>query len=411
MKILCLSNLYPPCIVGGYEKLCSDVMDKLSCDKKNQITVLTSTYQKNKFESDNSNDRIKIYRKLTLLADDENIYEPIDLTLHERTIVDRNNTKILSDTIIHEKPDLIFVWNLFFLNRCILDELKKYNIRTVFFITDNWLISFLNPQFIEEYFSKLNQGLDLKFEFLTKLKGLFSAKKIELSGEAIFSSKFMKRLYYSAGIRFKKNKIIYNGVKIEKLINTAKKPDREFDPTKVKLLFAGRVVDIKGVHTVINSLANLNQQSQNKYHLTILGDTQDNVYLQKIRKQISDNNLSSLVSFEPPVKEIELFNKFNQYDIYIFPSLYEPFSLTLIYALASGVPVISSDAGGNPELIKHKINGLIFNKFCPSDLSKMIVHLSKNNKLRNNIVKNRLNNIQNFYFDRMCFNISKFLNK
>ena len=47
----------------------------------------------------------------------------------------------------------------------------------------------------------------------------------------------------------------------------------------------------------------------------------------------------------------------NRAELCIFPSLYEPFGLVALEAMASGTPLIVSDTGGLAEIIDHGING------------------------------------------------------
>jgi glycosyltransferase involved in cell wall biosynthesis len=93
----------------------------------------------------------------------------------------------------------------------------------------------------------------------------------------------------------------------------------------------------------------------------------------------SENNLKNLV------KKLDLENRilflgnipylremFNAADCFALSSRKEGFGLAFVEAMASGLPVIGSNVGSIPELIRHEKDGLIFNIKISSDLAKML---------------------------------------
>ena len=80
----------------------------------------------------------------------------------------------------------------------------------------------------------------------------------------------------------------------------------------------------------------------------------------------------------------------NCLDVFIMPSLCETFGFVNTEALASGNPVIGSDAGGVPEIITHEYNGLLYNPRDPETLAKHIRLLAGNDEYRKQLSKNAL---------------------
>jgi spore coat protein SA len=90
---------------------------------------------------------------------------------------------------------------------------------------------------------------------------------------------------------------------------------------KFDILFAGRVVDGKGVHTLVEALPHLARALVGvNVHLTIVGDTQDQAYFTRIRDLIEKYDLSAQIEFCPTVASDALFFLFQDYDAYVFPS-------------------------------------------------------------------------------------------
>ena len=402
MKILAISNLYPPNVVGGYEILCFEVMQALAA-RGHDITVLTSTYGDQ--QADYPGQQIR--RNLTLLATNGNIYQPFTISAEERAAINRQNITLLEQTIAEQKPDLIFVWNLYFYDLSLLEALERTGRRLVYLLTDNWLIALCDGNFLADYFSRevygTTKGIDA---LLRRFKRRFASSMTRLpplSGSAIFASSFMQRLYRVAGVPFSDNVIIHHGVTAPlaapvPFANRAELIDR----SELRLLFAGRVVEIKGVHTAIEALPRIIKALPDlKVRLTIVGDDRDQPYLDQLRDLLKKLKCSEMVTFSRPIPESDLFRLFQEHDIYLFPSLYEPFSLTLIHALQAGIPTVASSVGGNPEIVLHRSTGMLFRKADPDDLARQLLKLVHDKKLRSSLADQARRHAGEFTFDRM----------
>jgi glycosyltransferase involved in cell wall biosynthesis len=108
--------------------------------------------------------------------------------------------------------------------------------------------------------------------------------------------------------------------------------------------------------------------------LAVVGDATDTDYIHELRSLVLQCGLDEEVSFLPPVPEAALPKLFRDYDIFVFPSLYEPFSLTLIHAMASGIPTVASTTGGNVELVTDEQTGLLF---APGDAARLANSISR----------------------------------
>lgn len=417
MKILFLSNLYPPNVFGGYERLCYEVASALQA-RGHEVTVLTSSYG----QSNGDNYGHSVRRELFLFATEGNIYTPFDCTPSQRAEYETSNCEKFEAVVAEVEPDVIFVWNLYFFDQCLLEAVENSALPKTYLLTDNWMIAQLNPNFIGAYFTKKvfagslkeNGGLRALKQVARQMIQRLTRGSFSMNGRAIFPSQFMRDLYRDAGFRFKGgDAICYHGVKFLHSPAANRSPRNELrTASEVKLLFAGRVVNIKGVHTAIEAVREVQKQYENtRVVLTIVGDTQDQAYLDELGRLIDTLEVRDSILFQPAVAEDKLFDLFQQYDIYLFPSLYEPFSLTLILALESGIPTIASDVGGNVEIVHDSKTGLIFRAGDSVDLANKIHFLVANGRLREEVSQAAIVKAADFTFDTMISMIEKDLLK
>ncbi len=418
MRILVLSNLYPPNIVGGYERLCHEVSSELAA-RGHEVTVLTSSF--GGATTDYPGQRI--LRELKLLTGTE-IYAPFPGTAEERAKVNARNLATLVHVMEEVRPDVVFAWNLFFLDASILGALEASPYRTVVMLTDNWLLVMRNPAFVSNFFRDIVHG-DTPFvpppatpawrtlagrgkRALQRLAGLRSPQKLE----AIFGSVFMRDFYVAGGSPFRSYRVIHNGVRqMARAAGTVPDRTRLVRAGTLRLLFAGRLVDLKGADTAVEALALLDPQAigVERVTLTIVGDNQDLAYMSRFAEAVQRSGRTAQIEMCPTVREDELPALFDAHDIYLFPSLYEPFSLTLIYALAYGVPTIASRVGGNPEIVRDGESGLLFEKGNAEDLARAIVRLAADAELRARLSVAGQSTGRRFTFERMANQMEQFL--
>jgi glycosyltransferase involved in cell wall biosynthesis len=418
MRILILSNLYPPNVIGGYERLCFEVTSGLAAAGHDMV-VLTSRYGGEVASYPGQ----RILRQWDLLTGPD-IYTPFTGTPEERAAINLRNQETLQHVLAEEQPDVVFAWNLFFLDASLLDALQLSGIRTVVMLTDNWLLVMRNPLYVHHFFQDVVFGNQpppappaiAKPGFLQRVKTLFAPPATDGSPktglEAVFGSAFMRDYYAAGGASFARHRIIHNGVRQEHYAG-AQPPDRRVlvAPGTLRLLFAGRLVDLKGAHTAVEALALLEPSTLGvaRVTLTLLGDAQDKAYMERLGNTIEESGRTADIDLRPSVAEGDLPSLFNGYDIYLFPSLYEPFSLTLIHALALGIPTIASDIGGNVEIVREGDSGALFHKGDPRSLADAITRLATNAALRARLAEGGRRTAAAFTFERMVSEMSDFL--
>ncbi len=152
---------------------------------------------------------------------------------------------------------------------------------------------------------------------------------------------------------------------------------------KEELVFGcmGRLVEKKGFEFLIKTFLKIRNSK-----LLIAGD---GPLMHKLNI-ISQN--SSNIKMLGWVKAKETF--FSKIDIFIVPSLIEPFGLVILEAMARGVPVISTKCDGPLDIIKNRYNGILVEKNNIDELINAVESLKNDLSLRKKISKNGLDTVK-----------------
>jgi glycosyltransferase involved in cell wall biosynthesis len=110
----------------------------------------------------------------------------------------------------------------------------------------------------------------------------------------------------------------------------------------ISLLYAGRLVGLKGVHFAIRAVALANARGV-AATLTIIGDGPLEQYLKALTASLG---LSEKVFFNGFLPQQELLDCYQESEVFIFPSLHDSSGNVVLEALSRGLPVICLDLGG-----------------------------------------------------------------
>lgn len=180
-----------------------------------------------------------------------------------------------------------------------------------------------------------------------------------------------------------KIKIIYNGINIDsykkfQLLeeNTIQKICNIPDKSDV-LLSVGRISRMKGFQLVIDVLPRLNKKNRNCYYV-IIGE--DDGFKESLQSLARKKGVEDKVIFTGFISEKLKLNCIKQSDVYIVPSLWEPFGLTALEGLALEKIVLTTGAGGLKEFLSQSKNVMFFDKNNPESLYGNIIRIITNKK-------------------------------
>lgn len=166
-----------------------------------------------------------------------------------------------------------------------------------------------------------------------------------------------------------KIKIINNGVDPSLLIRKQK------DSRKIKFLCVSRLDSNKGIMWLMKVFIDTFGNNEN-IQLQIAGT--GDLY-QSLNKFIVSNGISNIVLLGF-VKDIQI--QLSNADIFILPSKFESFPLSILEAMSLGLPIIATRTGGVREMVFDKHNGYIINYLNDEELKNSMRNLYENEKLR-----------------------------
>jgi glycosyltransferase involved in cell wall biosynthesis len=177
-----------------------------------------------------------------------------------------------------------------------------------------------------------------------------------------------------------------------------------FKPHKTKhyplrILYVGRLEEEKGIKYLTKAVSKIDIP----YELWIVGNGSLKEYLYNQR------NIYNIRLFEYISDTKKLASIFQKCDIFVLPSYAtsdweELFGISIIEAMASKLPVITTNQTGPKEIIKNDLNGLIIKQKSVNSLNRSILKLLHNSKLRKRLAECAYKNVKQKYSIVHCSN-------
>ena len=154
------------------------------------------------------------------------------------------------------------------------------------------------------------------------------------------------------GVASEKVRRICNGVDLSRFEGAAIKAEPlpwQFNSEQLVFGTVGRMATVKNQPLLLEAFILLCQRYPEKATALRLLLVGDGILRTQLEQRAAEANLSQTVIFSGNSSNVPLM--MSQMDIFVLPSLAEGISNTILEAMASGLPVIASKVGGNPELI------------------------------------------------------------
>jgi glycosyltransferase involved in cell wall biosynthesis len=154
--------------------------------------------------------------------------------------------------------------------------------------------------------------------------------------------------------------------------------DRSINSKTIVLLSTRRMEKLYGCDVIVDAFIKAASQ-EDELRLTMLGDGEQR---QHLMRRIAAAGLEGRVQFAGNIPEDEMVTKFQASDVYISASHSDGSSVSLLQAMACGLPVIVSDIPGNREWVGEGWNGWLFKDGDQNELASLMLEASRSVGLR-----------------------------
>lgn len=247
-------------------------------------------------------------------------------------------------------------------------------------------------------FIKNNLKLKL-YNFFDKVSLLFASRVIAVSDNVRDEIKYVNF--------FKRNVVILpNAVPVNRkdklTVSTGSNFISDFgrDESKITIGYVGRLSKEKGVVYLLAALGHDILQNNN-VRLVVIGEGDEGASLHQSARELGVADRVFFLGFRDNVEEL-----LSCIDVFVLPSLTEGTPMALLEAMAHGVPVIATNVGGVPDVIRSEYNGLLVEPKSSLAIARSINKLINNIDLRKQLSNNGMKTIEDKYgVDSWCYQI------
>jgi glycosyltransferase involved in cell wall biosynthesis len=375
MRILVLSNLYPPHHAGTYDFRCQQVTEALRL-RGHAVFVLTSHHGLRTEQRDAETDRRLILNGV--------FGHPALRSIRDLWRLERHNHGALREALQRFQPEVAHAWSLRGLSKSLLLTLRDLEIPTVLDVADDWLATGLREDPWLKWWNRpgLNlvrstlevagqrnrldtmaptrclPGCDRMPEFYGPPRESSEARLPMVAGfrfeRLYFCSLALKQQAEAAGFQVAHAGVIYPGINTALFYQDVKPMNH---PMR-RMLTVTRLEEQCGVLTALRAL-DLARENGVKLSLTVCGRG-DSDYVSRARSYAVQHQLPvEFVAVSDVTKDSAAL--YRQHDVFLYAAEWpEPFAVTPLEAMASGLPVIGACAGGVQELLRHGENALTY---------------------------------------------------
>lgn len=341
MKIWQVVPYYPP-HVGGMEYYVERLSEELAA-RGHDVTVFTSsnngkqeTYTKNKV-------KIKTLKIMTKIYNN-----PISPTLF---------TQLLTE----EKPDIINThqYPIFYSDLAAFASLTRRIPLMVHIHVISDAKSSVSGLTSDIYYSTL--GL----------------RTLTLADVVVVPSNVYRTKLSKMYVNPNKLQVVYYGIDIKKFNNNSSSDSFKAKyclKNSIVILSVGRLNYQKGLRFLIKAMSILKKSTPN-IKLVIVGEGEE---LPILKRLVHSLGIAESVVFTGALNQTEIKSAYSSCDIFVLPSLFESFGISLIEAQASGKPVIGTKAGGAPEALLNGETGYLVEPGNSFALAEKIAHILSN---------------------------------
>lgn len=216
------------------------------------------------------------------------------------------------------------------------------------------------------------------------------------------------RTYYR--VPEEKITIIPNGIDFQSYLRTYNKTafKKRFDLKENVILFVGAIRQEKGLHYLLHAIPSILKEFPQTSFVLIGKDWGFKKTLLREGKRIG---VATSMHFLGSVKTSLLREALGCCDVFVNPSVYESFGISLLEAMASGKPTVATNVGGIPYIVRNGKTGIIVKHGDPESLAKAIKELLGSSELRKQMGEKGLQLAKSYDWKEIVLHIEQLYEK
>lgn len=383
MRVLVVTNMFPPHHYGGYEINCAEACDAFR-RAGHDVAVLTSDHRVPGVEDEV--EETAVQRELRLYWDDHQMVRP---SVRSALDIERHNQAALLRAIEQHRPDLVSAWHLGALSLGLLVTCHRLGLPVVHVVNDDWLVYGPEVDRWNRSWRRLGPLAALAERALGVPCG---HRRLGRDGSFCLISESVRQAAESTGITFTSAIVGHCGINIDDFPVGIHAPRASWS---WRLLHVGRIDERKGIDTAIEALALLPDDAT----LDVLGRG-DDAHLAALHALAGRAGVAERVRFGVAARG-ELGGRYAAADAVLFlPRWGEPFGLVPLEAMACSTPVIATATGGSAEFLADEANALVVPRDDPAAVADAVRRLADDADLRAQLVAGGLETASAFTLPR-----------
>ena len=381
MKVCLITPLYEPWVIGGAERYAATLANALS--NYHEVVVITTKGPTKRVQNKiRSNPNVIEMRIRNVCSLYEYISKISSIGIFKKSLYhildiwNYSSYRQIKKIMYIEKPNLVHSHVMTGLSSSLFSAIKDSQIPHVYTTHGFELIS--------RWPSLFRKGKPVSNFNIFDRAYISYMRRMSSSLDAVISpSKFLMDFHIKLGY-FKKSKsyVVPNGIAIP--IDVSPKED-----TGNEFLFIGQITEHKGPQVAIKAFKKL-KESEPRLH--IVGD---GPYMDTIKRIANGDKRIFIHGFVK--NKTDLNQIFNRCSYVIVPSLWqEIFGLVVIECMSKGLPVLASNTGALPELIKDGYNGFLFGPGDVDSLYLIVKDLINDKRTLSELSKNAIESSKRF---------------
>jgi glycosyltransferase involved in cell wall biosynthesis len=361
-----VSNLYPPHYHGGYELRCAQVAEATHA-AGHTVRVLTSTYGMPQDRRGRTAARteerhgVPVYRYLNqYILPPQPTGRPWRVRQARRELAD---ARTLLRAMREFRPDVVNWWSMYGLAKVLLPLPQRCGISDVHWIEDSWMIEDYCPEgkSPEAFWSALWEArwaprpvrplfrrVARAWERHVEREGISTREVPNRPTHVCFVSEHLRALHRKAGLHFPSSEVLHGGVPVKQFYQPLRTTPSGTD--RLRILYVGQLTPDRGLHTVIEALAQLEAGVRSRIALSVAGAGRIE-YESRVKQQVDALRLSESVTFSGKVPHADMPRLYAAHDLLVFPSMRdEGLPLTMVEAMLAGCAVVTTGSGGAMEI-------------------------------------------------------------